>query len=243
MAAAATVKLLNRARSEPLSGYGLAAECLIVWLAGALYCAGYDALRWEHHDWRGSLLWSAAAVLPWLALFEWSKSRGGRKVSSAPLILALVLVATGMLSLALEFATDLATDGQLASIPLAMLRRLPPIGTSLILILWARNSSKRPAAKAELNITAIGSSIDWVAAADNYVELHVGGRVLTRRMTMADAEQALRPYGFVRVHRCYLVNVERILDIGASGSWTVKLEGGAELPVGGRYAANLGRRT
>ena len=58
---------------EPLRGRALVATGLIVWLAGAAYCHGYERLLSGPHEWGGSLSWSAIAVLPWFGLFEWSK--------------------------------------------------------------------------------------------------------------------------------------------------------------------------
>jgi len=61
-----------------------------------------------------------------------------------------------------------------------------------------------------------------------------------RRMTMRDAEQALRGRGFVRIHRRFLVNRDRISEVvGTNGERTVRLGSGVELPVGRAFAANL----
>ena len=57
---------------------------------------------------------------------------------------------------------------------------------------------------------------------------------------MRDAERALGPRGFVRIHRRYLVNRGRIANIlGTNGDRIVQLASGAELPVGRAFAANL----
>ena len=93
--------------------------------------------------------------------------------------------------------------------------------------------------EADPELEALAGSIDWLAAADNYVELRIGGRVTMRRMTMRQAERSLAGRGFVRIHRRYLVNRNRIVEVRGNGDKSVRLSCGVELPVGGRYAANL----
>jgi DNA-binding LytR/AlgR family response regulator len=88
----------------------------------------------------------------------------------------------------------------------------------------------------------MAASADWIEAADNYVEVHVGDRVMLLRMTMHAAEQKLRSRGFVRIHRRYLVNGKRIAAIlGTNGDRRVRVAG-KELPVGSRFAASLPSR-
>ena len=63
-----------------------------------------------------------------------------------------------------------------------------------------------------------------------------------RRMTMRDAEQALAGRGFVRIHRRFLINRERIDRIvGSNGDRVVRLVDGTELGVGRAFASNLSR--
>jgi two-component system LytT family response regulator len=80
--------------------------------------------------------------------------------------------------------------------------------------------------------------IRWVRAADNYVELHLDGRILTLRVTMREAAAILGPFGFVRIHRSYIVSRGQVdARVGTS----VRMKDGAELPVGQAYSANLTR--
>ena len=64
---------------EPLRGVPLIACGIAIWLAGAAYCHGYQHLLAGESPgpWSGSLIWSAVAVVPWFALFEWSKQGQG----------------------------------------------------------------------------------------------------------------------------------------------------------------------
>jgi two-component system LytT family response regulator len=55
--------------------------------------------------------------------------------------------------------------------------------------------------------------VDWIGAAENYLELHVGGRTFLLRSTMASLESTLDPRLFLRIHRGTIVNVRRIAAV------------------------------
>ena len=240
MSTLAPLASLDRLRREPLQGRPLTFVVLIVWLAGALYCSGYERLLWGDASWAGSLVWSAVAVLPWLALFEWSKTPSGRRLSQTTGNLLLLLVGTAVASVLLELTTDALTGSQSRPISLLLLRRLPAIGACLLLMLWSRGSVHSARAEApHESLAELAESIDWVAAADNYVELHIDGRIVMRRMTLRDADQTLRRHGFVRIHRRYLVNRERIRSVQPGGRRIVQLDSGDELPVGRAFEPNI----
>lgn len=233
--------MFERLRTRPLRGLALVAAIIAMWVAGAAYCSGYEALARGLDNWPGSLWWSAVAVLPWLALFEWSKTDFGRQTTLRPLWLALALVATAIASLALEAGLDGLLGNHMASLGLSVLRRLPAAGIGLVLILWSRAGLAAEEAETDEQLVAMSGSIDWVGAADNYVELHIAGRTLMRRMTMRQAERILAPHGFIRIHRRFLVNRARIERPGNDGHRVIRLADGGELPVGRAFAANLNR--
>ncbi|HEX8638088.1 MAG TPA: response regulator [Pyrinomonadaceae bacterium] len=52
--------------------------------------------------------------------------------------------------------------------------------------------------------------IDWIGAAGNYVELHVGRETHLVRERLSQLEQQLDPEKFVRVHRSTIVRIDRI---------------------------------
>jgi hypothetical protein len=241
MSASQTLPLPGQALADPLRGRSLAIAALLVWLAGAAYCHGYERLLSGLAEWPGSLIWSGLAVMPWFALFELSKTPRGRRLGTAPLLLAAALAGTATLSLLLELSWH-ATRGAAGSpVALMVMRRLPAIGASLVLILWAAAAHRRRVETAEAagDLAGIAEAIEWVAAADNYVELHVGGRVLMRRMTMREAERQLARFGFVRIHRRFLVNGRKLEGIvGSNGDRRVRI-GGALLPVGRAFAPGL----
>lgn len=86
------------------------------------------------------------------------------------------------------------------------------------------------------------AAVQWISAADNYIELHLPPRSLLERATLADA--LARPgwaARFVRVHRCHAVNpahVQRIERLG-SGEAVLTLACGEPLRVSRGYRAAL----
>lgn len=86
------------------------------------------------------------------------------------------------------------------------------------------------------------AEVQWIAAADNYVELHLPPRSLLERATLAEA--LARPgwaARFLRVHRCHAVNtahVQRIQRL-AGGEAVLTLSCGQPLRVSRGYRAAL----
>jgi two-component system LytT family response regulator len=186
-------------------------------------------------------MWSAIAVVPWFALFEWSKEPQGVEATRRPAIIVGLVVGIAAFSIALEYLVDFCLGDVTDRFGLLVMRRLPAIGVSVLLIMLTRKAVlRRPPNPATVELATIAKAIDWVEAADNYIELHVGGRTVMRRMTMRDAEKALAGRGFVRIHRRFLVSRDKISGVvGSNGDRVVRLGCGTELPVGRAFAANL----
>src|SRR5262245_58032756 len=85
--------------------------------------------------------------------------------------------------------------------------------------------------------------IDWIEAADYYVEIHAGGRSYLHRETMQRLETMLDPARFVRIHRSRLVNVERIRELRweGRGEMVVVTTAGVALKVSRSCRAKLQR--
>ena len=79
--------------------------------------------------------------------------------------------------------------------------------------------------------------IDWIDAADNYLQLHVGERTHLCRGTLNDVEGELDAARFVRIHRSTLVAIDRITAVRPreSGGHVVELRTGAKLMSSRRY--------
>ena len=85
---------------------------------------------------------------------------------------------------------------------------------------------------AQVHVIAVGK-IDYVEAQDDYVAFRTGGKSLLKEQTMADVEASLDPRRFVRIHRSYLLNVERLVrvELYAKDSRIAILGDGTKLPV------------
>ena len=83
--------------------------------------------------------------------------------------------------------------------------------------------------------------IDWIEAAGNYVELHVGKESHLLRETMNRLEARLDSTSFLRIHRRLIVNLERIRQLeGVShGEYVVVLKDGTRLGSSRGYRDGL----
>jgi len=75
--------------------------------------------------------------------------------------------------------------------------------------------------------------LDYVEAQDDYVALASQGAKHLKQQTIASLEASLDPSRFLRIHRSYIVNLERVAKIEPYGkdSHVAVLSGGAKLPV------------
>jgi len=75
--------------------------------------------------------------------------------------------------------------------------------------------------------------IDYVQAQDDYVSFASEGKEYLKDQTLADVEASLDPAKFVRVHRSYLLNVERLVrvELDAKENRVAVLADGRRLPV------------
>ena len=79
--------------------------------------------------------------------------------------------------------------------------------------------------------------IEFLEAAENYVNLHVRGRVYPLRSTMTAIQDRLDPARFVRVHRSYIVNLDFLDQIEPldTGDARIVMDDGAIVPCSRRY--------
>ncbi len=75
--------------------------------------------------------------------------------------------------------------------------------------------------------------LDYAEALDDYVSLVSEGKKQLKQQTISGLEAALDPTVFVRIHRSYLVNIERVVRIEpyAKDSKVAILSNGVKLPV------------
>ncbi|HEX8838131.1 MAG TPA: LytTR family DNA-binding domain-containing protein, partial [Candidatus Acidoferrum sp.] len=77
------------------------------------------------------------------------------------------------------------------------------------------------------------AKLDYVEAQDDYVALASQGKKHLKQQTIASLEACLDPKSFVRIHRSYIVNLERVARIEPYGkdSRLAILSDGVRLPV------------
>jgi two-component system LytT family response regulator len=75
--------------------------------------------------------------------------------------------------------------------------------------------------------------LDYAEAQDDYVALHSEKKSWLKQLSMSSLESTLDPSRFVRVHRSYLLNVEKILKIEPYTKDTklAVLVDGAQIPI------------
>jgi two-component system LytT family response regulator len=73
--------------------------------------------------------------------------------------------------------------------------------------------------------------IDWIEAAGNYVQLHVGGDKYLLRCPLHVLEEKINPEQFVRMHRSGIVNVDRVKEIQPyfQGTHVIILKSGVKI--------------
>ncbi len=83
--------------------------------------------------------------------------------------------------------------------------------------------------------------VGWIAAAGDYVELHVAGRSYLMRETMASLEQRLDPAKFLRIHRSRIVQSQCIVELKSieNREFALKLIDGSQHRSSRTYADRL----
>ena len=88
------------------------------------------------------------------------------------------------------------------------------------------------------------SSILYVQSHGDFVRIVVqDGRYLLRT-TLTDVQHRWEPHGFVRVHRQYLANLNKAIELRPQFGGTAELAfaDGQTIPVARRHASELGKR-
>jgi len=85
--------------------------------------------------------------------------------------------------------------------------------------------------------------IEWVEAARNYLCLHINNETHLLRETMTNMVNRLNANKFLRVHRSFLVNLNRIRELRsqAGGEYAVLMRDGKLVPVSRSYRPSLQR--
>lgn len=88
------------------------------------------------------------------------------------------------------------------------------------------------------------STVLYVQAEGDYVRIHADGGRFLMRAALSELEQRWAQHGFVRVHRSYVANLRRAVEIRPKlgGAVTIVMADGSEVPVARRQVADLRRR-
>jgi two-component system LytT family response regulator len=108
-----------------------------------------------------------------------------------------------------------------------------------------RQSLDRVAVKVDGVLKIVRTAdVDWWETDGNYIRLHVNGTSHLIRMTAASIEPQLDPRAFIRIHRRYIVNVDRIVEVQPwfAGDAIVVLRNGAKLRLSRTYRERLHAR-
>jgi two-component system LytT family response regulator len=83
--------------------------------------------------------------------------------------------------------------------------------------------------------------VDCIEASRNYAMLYTGNKSHLIRETMAELEKRLDPSQFVRVHRSWIVNVERIRELQPwfNGAYVMIMQGGKRLTSSRSFKENV----
>jgi two-component system LytT family response regulator len=86
--------------------------------------------------------------------------------------------------------------------------------------------------------------VDFIEARDDYLSFASAGRRFQKQQTLGELETQLDPERFVRIHRSYLLNLDRLagLELYAKDSWVARLADGTRLPVSRAGHARLRER-
>src|SRR6476469_125380 len=97
---------------------------------------------------------------------------------------------------------------------------------------WGRGGRVEQFDGAQVHVIPVGK-IDYVEAQDDYVAFHVAGKAILKEQTLGDLETQVDPRRFVRIHRSYLLNIERLsrVELYAKDSRVAILADGTKLPV------------
>jgi two-component system LytT family response regulator len=76
-------------------------------------------------------------------------------------------------------------------------------------------------------------SVDYIEARDDAVAIHVGGAAHLKAQRLSTLDERLDPKCFVRVHRSFILNIDRLrsIELYAKDSRIAILEDGTKVPV------------
>jgi len=85
------------------------------------------------------------------------------------------------------------------------------------------------------------NEIDWIESDGDYVRIHTAGDAHFTRMKLAEIERRLAPEGFVRIHRCRIVNLTQVKEFRplSRGASVVVMKNGIRLDASYAYLKEM----
>jgi len=139
---------------------------------------------------------------------------------------------------AIDYRLKPYTDERLAAALLRARERTPAARPAIAALRAAARPADTPLERVvirdggQVHVLPVGK-IDYVEAQDDYVAFRSGGKSFLKEQTLSDLEAALDPRQFVRVHRSYVLNIERLskVELYAKDSRVAILADGTKLPI------------
>ena len=113
-------------------------------------------------------------------------------------------------------------------------QKLPDLSTLPSVVRSKGSHLERVLVREGSRVVILGvESIDYFEGQDDYVAIHVGPKRHLKQQRLTDLETQLDPARFVRIHRSYILNLERLSGIEPSGkeSRAALCRDGTRLPV------------
>jgi len=105
-------------------------------------------------------------------------------------------------------------------------------------VLTAARTQKKPLERILVKegskvIIIAADAVDYIEAQDDYVSIMANGKGHLKHQRLSELETLLSPERFLRIHRSFIVNIERLSRIEpyAKDSYVVILRDGTKLPV------------
>lgn len=86
------------------------------------------------------------------------------------------------------------------------------------------------------NHNILVNSILYVEGLKDYVKIHIYDRVIVVKYTMKAITSLLEVYGFIRVHRSYIINLKKVHFYKSNA---LIVENGDKIPIGDQFKAEL----
>lgn len=136
-----------------------------------------------------------------------------------------------------------ATDYLVKPVELARLRRAVQRLQPQEQAAGAARVERVPVEKAGKKLLLAVEEIFYIMAKDDYSYLFTDGERYLSTMSLSELERKLEPRGFFRVHRRFVVNLEKVKEVvpmyGGTLLLTMKDRGAAQVPVSRRRVPSL----